>query len=177
MIYTLTDFLNRDRCEAIRDLFPPSKQGRINTRRGTAPSPARRSRVSFFSNLNSETEKHLTSELAEVILRANEKFYRFEISSTQHPQLAEYGEGDGYDWHLDIGPGAAALRKLSMSVQLSDQNSYDGGDLEIWGSPPAPREQGSVTVFPAYMLHRVAPVTRGVRYSLVVWAAGAVPFR
>jgi PKHD-type hydroxylase len=70
------------------------------------------------------------------------------------------------------------LRKISMSIQLTDGSQYDGGDIEIHGPPltVAPRSIGSVVVFPSYALHRVTTVTRGVRHSLVVWAAGP-PFR
>jgi PKHD-type hydroxylase len=66
-------------------------------------------------------------------------------------------------------------RKLSMVLQLSDPSEYDGGDLEFYvQSEPikAEKKKGIVYVFPSWVLHRVTPVTRGTRRSLVMWIAG-----
>ena len=67
------------------------------------------------------------------------------------------------------------VRKLSVSLQLSDPNDYDGGDLVIntgGGLQKMKREQGTITVFPSYNLHKVMPIERGTRYSLVGWVSG-----
>ena len=69
-------------------------------------------------------------------------------------------------------------RKLSMSVQLSDENTYDGGDLIIYFGGKhfvAPRIKGSVIVFDSRLTHEVTPITRGERYSLVKWFHGDNP--
>jgi PKHD-type hydroxylase len=92
-------------------------------------------------------------------------------------QLTRYSEGDYYDWHLDIGGGDYSSRKLSLTVQLSDPDTYEGGNLEFMFSPGLQtRAQGSITVFPSYLPHRVTRVNRGTRYSLVTWVDGP-PFR
>ncbi|MCC2114058.1 MAG: 2OG-Fe(II) oxygenase [Hyphomicrobiales bacterium] len=81
-----------------------------------------------------------------------------------------------YDWHSDIGAGSlAAKRKLTIVVQLSDTSDYDGGNLEL--NPAglvltASRSRGNAIVFPSFVLHRVAPVTAGTRYSLTLWVHG-----
>ena len=65
-------------------------------------------------------------------------------------------------------------------MQLSDPADYDGGELELKNSTRtlvAPRAQGTLIVFPSFLLHRVAPVTRGTRRSLVGWASGTHPYR
>lgn len=86
------------------------------------------------------------------------------------------GEPDFYDWHIDIGrSGVNASRKLSLVVQLSDPSDYEGGLLEVnaAGNVEAqPRAIGCLTAFPSFVLHRVSPVTKGVRYSLAAWAHG-----
>ena len=90
-----------------------------------------------------------------------------------------YGSEDHFDWHLDFGPGAISERKLSITVQLSDEDAYEGGDLEFMVNKEyvkAPREQGTVIVFPSFIMHRVTPVTKGTRESIVGWIAGP-PFR
>ena len=93
-------------------------------------------------------------------------------------QFTEYrGDNSGhYDWHSDVSWGADTQydRKLSMSIQLSDPDEYRGGDFELRNSNPPEglRDRGSVIIFPAYLLHRVTPVTAGIRLSLVTWIEG-----
>lgn len=91
-------------------------------------------------------------------------------------QLARYDGSDQgfYDWHTDFG-GSRSNRKISITVQLSDPADYDGGDLEfMWREQPhkAERARGMMIAFPSFLLHRVSPVTRGVRWSLVSWISG-----
>jgi len=78
------------------------------------------------------------------------------------------------DWHTDFA-GTRPFRKLSVSIQLSDPEDYEGGDLELlYGTEPQKldRSRGALIVFPSFMLHRVTPVTRGARWSLVAWLLG-----
>jgi len=93
-------------------------------------------------------------------------------------QYLEYGQGGHFDWHVDAGVPGAAPRKLSFTLQLSDPASYDGGDLEVWGADRAvvSRARGTLICFPSFVLHRVTPVTRGMRRAIVAWATGE-PFR
>ena len=84
-------------------------------------------------------------------------------------------EESHYTWHMDTGPGKGVPRKLSMVLQLSDPTEYEGGDLEIMtGSQPIPvrKRKGIIHAFPSYVLHRVTPVTKGIRRTLVVWVSG-----
>ncbi len=88
-------------------------------------------------------------------------------------QYTVYGPGERFDWHMDLGPGPTSARKLSMTVQLSPPDDYAGGDLEFVGNRhAAERELGAATIFPAYVGHRVTPVERGTRRSLVAWVYG-----
>lgn len=94
-------------------------------------------------------------------------------------QYTEYhaSEGGKYDWHHDVdwNNNNGTDRKLSLTVQLSDPNDYDGGNFEfaeVEQLPDSSRKQGTVVVFPSYLAHRVTPVTRGVRRSLVAWFSG-----
>ena len=66
-------------------------------------------------------------------------------------------------------------RKLSLSLQLTDPSQYEGCDLQFQGGrriETAPRTRGALIAFPSYVLHRVTPITRGVRKSLVCWVSG-----
>lgn len=87
-------------------------------------------------------------------------------------QFARYAPGDSFGWHLDTGGGQTSTRKLSMSVQLCDDDEYCGVDLEICACPQLDprRRRGTIIVFPSFLAHRVTPVTQGARCSLVAWA-------
>jgi len=108
------------------------------------------------------------------------KLFKYDIYGFNVIQVARYGAGDHYNtWHNDLGRGQTSLRKLSISVQLSAPEDYDGGKLEFQGvkdEAQQSKERGTTIVFPTYLTHRVTPVTRGVRWSLVVWVKGP-PFR
>ncbi len=102
-----------------------------------------------------------------------------DVTPKSEIQYTEYhGSEEGrYDWHHDIdwnwdGEGD---RKLSVTIQLSDPNDYEGGHFEfgeVEQPLPESRDKGTVLVFPSYLQHRVAPVTSGVRKSLVAWFHG-----
>lgn len=118
---------------------------------------------------------------------ANQALWGFDlISSLEAIQYTEYyaSENGHYDWHQDIGVGELpSKRKVSITIQLSDADEYDGGDLlictgssgtgELDNNLIMPRGKGVAVLFPSYMMHRVTPVTRGVRRSLVLWVGGA----
>ena len=111
-----------------------------------------------------------------IVVKANERFYKFKLTGFTEPfQFTEYGPDQHYDWHIDIGTGELSIRKLSFILQLTDPAEYDGGALQI-ASNRKPRslirDRGSVIVFPSFVLHRVTPVTRGIRNSLVGWIGG-----
>lgn len=111
---------------------------------------------------------------------ANEKYFKFDIFGFQESfQFAEYNAPCGhYDDHTDkLLKGN--VRKLTLVIQLSDPRDYEGGELQLMlGGEPftVPKKQGSMIIFPSYILHRVTPTTKGTRHTLVGWSTGA-PFR
>ena len=83
------------------------------------------------------------------------------------------------------------IRKLSVTCQLTDGSEYEGGELEFdfRDYDPNIRDEskhlikakevlpkGSIVVFPSHVWHRVKPVKKGTRYSLVLWNLG-YPFK
>lgn len=115
-------------------------------------------------------------KLADVAIAVNNKYFKFDLFGfCEDIQFTEYNSsGDHYKQHMDkilYGP----TRKLSLIVQLTDPQEYQGGDLQIFeGGEPVvmKKQQGMVTFFPSYMLHQVTPVTDGKRHTLVAWLAG-----
>ena len=126
-----------------------------------------------------DQELSLKKILIDYVTEANANAFWFDImNQISELQFTEYHatQQGKYDWHHDINWIADQPydRKLSMSVQLSDPNSYDGGVFEFSevANPEGFKTQGSILVFPSYLQHRVTTVTSGVRYSLVSWVRG-----
>ncbi|PIQ26626.1 hypothetical protein COW36_01310 [bacterium (Candidatus Blackallbacteria) CG17_big_fil_post_rev_8_21_14_2_50_48_46] len=123
-----------------------------------------------------ETTQWIYNRLYPLVQYLNDNFYHFKIEGLASGQVIEYGQGGHYDWHVDMGLGESSARKLSIVVFLSDRSSYQGGTLKLITGlrmeEDVPQEQGTVIFFPSYMLHRVEPVTQGVRHTLVIWAYG-----
>lgn len=113
--------------------------------------------------------------LSNAILVLNKEYFQFDLFGFAHAvQFTEYqSPGGKYDAHVDT-LYEADIRKLSISVQLSDENDYEGGDFicNYGHEEIMPRTQGTAIAFPSYALHGVKPVTKGTRYSLVAWITG-----
>ena len=144
---------------------------------GAQDHNTRRARTFWLNDDGDEAwvfQRMLTA-MAEV----NRQHFCFQLEEfSEKLQIACYGaSSEGFfDWHVDIGGGAlAARRKLTAVVQLSQSSDYEGGDLETNADghvSQASRQIGSGLFLPSFVLHRVTPVTRGERYSLVLWAHG-----
>ena len=149
------------------------------------------------------------------LLEANEKSgWKYEFESAEDFQFTTYKNGGFYGWHLDCGtchnyvylknvpdeekikgkekfytdnPNLVGkIRKLSMTLNLSDPNDYEGGYLMFDLGEHQPdsknnkmeeiKKRGSLIIFPSFLYHQVSPVTKGTRHSLVCWILGA-PFK
>jgi PKHD-type hydroxylase len=124
----------------------------------------------------------LYDKMMNMIIEANNAIWNFDLhTALDSIQYTEYYdvEGGHYGWHQDIGPGHLSTRKISITVQLSDTDDYEGGDLEYFrggdinNTEKAPRGKGVVFIFPSYMMHRVTPITKGTRRSFVLWVGGS----
>ena len=97
-------------------------------------------------------------------------------SITRAPQYVEYTAGCGhFGWHNDYSHGMAdAPRKLTIIIQLSAPQDYEGGRLQVFGITieDLPRARGTILAFPSLAYHQITPVTRGMRRALVAWIAG-----
>uniref|UniRef100_UPI0040476F05 2OG-Fe(II) oxygenase n=1 Tax=Flavobacterium sp. TaxID=239 RepID=UPI0040476F05 len=138
----------------------------------------RKSSVMFIDN--TPENDWIYNRLAGLAINCNKERYWFDLLGFhQELQLTRYSEGDFFDWHLDFGAGEISARKLSMTIQLSDEDSYEGGDLQFMINNKienAPRKKGTIVIFPSFIMHRVTPITKGTRQSIVGWVSGP-PFR
>lgn len=126
--------------------------------------------------LNQDTQ-WVYERMQALMAGANEQFHKFELTgfSDDFQYTVYHGkEGGHYDWHMDLTTQQFP-RKLSLSIQLSDPDDYEGCDLQFYGSSQletAPRTRGAAIIFPSYIMHRVTPVISGTRKALVAWASG-----
>ena len=157
----------------IAEHLPLLSEGRLGF--GGRNADVRRSQVVFLGM--EQRYRWLYERIWAAAQECNRLFFCVDIAGVEgNVQLARYDGGNRgfYDWHTDFA-GIAPRRKISISIQLSRPEDYDGGDLELlYGNEPRrlDRTRGTLLAFPSFMLHRVTPVTRGARWSLVAWILG-----
>jgi PKHD-type hydroxylase len=166
----------REECsQLIADFTPHLKPAFVETLDLAQSASIRKSSAVFV--FPDESTKWVFERLDKVLRETNDTVYGFVVSQFKEGfQFTRYEVGDYYGPHFDIGPGKLTERKLSLTVQLSPADDYTGGELIIYPEFVAPKDQGTMTVFPSFMCHDVRPVKTGVRYSLVSWLAGP-PFK
>ncbi len=126
---------------------------------------------------NHDKEVHWVFEkLCKAINVVNQQVYEYDLRAIETLQYTTYDSSykGFYGKHTDTRYGILS-RKLSLSIQLSDPDDYEGGEvlLHLGGEPHvANKLRGSITFFPSFVLHEVTPVTKGRRNSLVLWVLG-----
>jgi PKHD-type hydroxylase len=146
------------------------------------------------SNIIWMNDPWIYRELQPFVHEANKQAgWNYEWDYSESCQFTIYGKGQYYGWHCDSwdkpyaheGPSNGKIRKLSVTLSLSDPKDYKGGELEFDLRNEDPDKikknihtctqilpKGSLVVFPSWVWHRVKPVTKGVRHSLVIWNLG-----
>jgi len=122
---------------------------------------------------------YVANEMESLVKTANNSAFGFDLNFLKEIQFTEYDSTDKghYDWHEDVfwKGNTSHHRKLSIVIQLTDPDEYEGGELELEHEPPeqmALRQQGTVIVFPSFHPHRVTNITKGIRHSIVGWYEG-----
>jgi len=139
--------------------------------KGTNPDKEiRNTEVGFIDNNNIQTT------MKNYLDEANRNAFGVDAHYMPLAQYGKYSEGCFYDWHYDTNwTGETAYdRKLSICIQLSNPDDYEGGIFEFkdQAQPTKFKTRGSVLVFPSYLTHRVTEITKGERHSLVNWMEG-----
>ena len=147
------------------------KKGRIDTK----------TRTSHISWIPFKKMLNMYKDIETVMKTTNGNHFGFDgMSLTETAQYTEYPEGGFYDWHVDNDVNflhEPPVRKISMTCLLSPESEFEGGDLELMSEGKiAKLKQGHAVFFASFIRHRVKPVTRGRRQSLVMWFGGT-PFK
>jgi len=114
--------------------------------------------------------------ITDIVLNLNDRFFQFDLHGLNEGlQFTNYkAPSDKYGKHIDRSLNMI-IRKLSLSIQLTNSKEYEGGELFLYEDEKGTemkKEQGTLVLFPSYMLHEVKPVTKGERNSLVAWVTG-----
>ena len=136
-----------------------------------------KTRTSYISWIPFNKLPEMYKTLEHIMLRTNNNHFGFEgMQITEQAQYTEYPAGGFYDWHMDsdvVGINEPPVRKISMTCLLSHESEFEGGGLELMSDGKIARpKQGHAIFFASYMRHRVIPITKGVRKSLVMWFGG-----
>ena len=124
-------------------------------------------------------DENLFKRLNGAIQVANTQYFNYKIDSIDTLRFLKYGIGGTYNWHTDYGRNQCSMRKLTAIIQLSEETDYEGGDFEFGitntegtGLITGNRTKGCLLVFPSFLSHRVTPITKGTRYSIITWMEG-----
>lgn len=155
----------------------PPQNSMVGTNEGQINEKIRNSVISWI-----EPEGWLSEKLEYIARQLNGKYFGLDLwgfgesfQYTTYKYDKKRKTKQHYDWHMDQGPSEGPPRKLSLVLQLSDPSEYEGGNLEIMtgnSSQSCRKEKGLIYAFPSYIMHRVSPVTKGIRRTLVVWISG-----
>ena len=183
--------LNKDESDAsidrvspgILDAYKQATKTDLADRFGRLDPSIRKTDVAFIQADDNEDNK-VNEVTWHFLNEANAIKFNYNFISYQAVQFARYRDGGHYGWHRDVNESAISpngeSRKLSLTLCLTDPKDYEGGELQFFnGERPMDektiedmRGQGSVIVFDSRDWHRVTPVTKGTRYSLVCWTVG-----
>jgi PKHD-type hydroxylase len=185
LVFPRDQSIDQTNYHIVNDAFTAEELGWINNlqelypfQKATIVGNGDKIRKSEIKWIHSDDKSFWVYEkLGQYIQQANNALWKFNLQSiVDSIQYTVYYEGGGhYDWHVDIGPGSINHRKVSLTIQLSDPDEYEGGDLEIWTGGEfrtIERKQGCAIIFPSFLMHRITPITKGIRRSLVLWVGG-----
>lgn len=124
------------------------------------------------------TDNFLNNAIFGFALKANDSSWGLSVNTRSNLQFTEYTVDQYYGWHMDTFMLEDGMRKISIVVQLTDPSNYEGGDFQFrnYGggveTMKVLRQRGTVLIFPSWIEHRVTPVTKGKRQTLVAWMSG-----
>ena len=146
----------------------------VDSAGGNSQSKERDCKVSFL-NVDDNTA-WIYQRIAAHVSRVNYDKFMENVQHIAPLQYTIYKKGQHYNWHYDvINHWTPYKRKISGILMLSDPDEYEGGDLEIWTGgdfKTIERKQGCAIIFPSFLMHRITPITKGIRRSLVLWVGG-----
>ena len=178
MVETTTPIFTPKQCQMIINAgrSEPKQNASVGGREGKSGIDTE-TRTSHISWIPFSKTTEMYKDIEKVMKTTNGNHFGFDgMQITEMAQYTEYPEGGFYDWHIDSDTHFAhepSVRKISMTLLLSPDNEFEGGDLEIMKEGQAAKlKQGHAIFFASFIRHRVTPVIKGNRKSLVMWFGG-----
>ena len=180
MANTVGPIFTPEQCQHIIDVGhqQQSKKATVGHKDGKGGKYDTKMRITTISWIPFNTMPEMYRIIESSMLQANRNHFGYEgMKLTELAQFTEYPKGGFYDWHMDAdvhGRYEPPVRKISMTILLSNQSEFEGGDLEFMaeGNKPPQLLQGQAIYFCSLIRHRVAKVKKGIRRSLVMWFGG-----
>ena len=162
---------SKEECQTIINI---AKDKGLTNGKTKSESNARDSKISWL--YASDNIDWVFRRVTDITLNLNQRFFKFDLFGINEGfQFTNYEAPSGkYGKHVDRAINMP-VRKLSISIQLTNPEEYDGGELKLYNSGEETvmdKTQGTLILFPSYVLHEVMPVTKGERNSLVTWVTG-----
>ena len=183
MAITTEPIFTPKQCQMIIDMGHSLKPEQAKVGGGTkAGKYDTKKRVTTISWIPFNKMPEMYKAIEGTMLKTNTNHFGFDgMELTEPAQFTEYPKGGFYDWHMDSDTSFVhepTVRKISMTCLLSDPSEFKGGELEFMdkGKRPNDLQQGQANFFASFLRHRVAPVKKGIRRSLVMWFGGP-PFK
>ena len=153
----------------------PKQTGQVGG--GSGGTVDTKTRTSHISWIPFKKMLDMYKDIEKLMQKTNRNHFGFDgMALTEPAQYTEYPEGGFYDWHIDSDINCShepPVRKISMTCLLSPENEFEGGDLEVMSEGKiAKLKQGQIVFFASFVRHRVKPVIKGNRKSLVMWFGG-----
>ena len=177
IVETTTPIFTPEQCQLIINAgrAEPQQTAQVGgTAGGTVDTKTRTSHISWIPFAKMQ---EMYKVIENIMLKTNSNHFGFDgLRLTEPAQYTEYPTGGFYDWHIDSDVNCAnepPIRKISMTCLLSPESEFEGGGLELMSDGKIVRpKQGQAIFFASYIRHRVIPISKGIRKSLVMWFGG-----
>ena len=177
IVETTTPLFTPEQCKLIIEAgrTQPKQDGQVGG--GSGGTVDTKTRTSHISWIPFNKMPEMYKRIEQIMIATNSNHFGFDgMRLTEPAQYTEYPEGGFYDWHIDSDLNCQhepPVRKISMTCLLSNESEFEGGGLELMSEGKIARpKQGHAIFFASFVRHRVVPVTRGNRKSLVMWFGG-----
>ena len=184
MANTIAPIFSPEQCQDIINMGhqQKSEEAKVGHKDGSQGNYDTKKRITTISWIPFKAMPEMYKIIERTMLQVNGNHFGFEgMTITEPAQFTAYPKGGFYDWHMDAEVNCMyepPVRKISMTILLSNPSEFEGGDLEFMteGNKPPNLIQGQAIFFCSLLRHRVAKVKKGIRRSLVMWFGGP-PFK
>jgi len=178
VVETLTPVFTPEQCQLIINMGESLKKEQAQV--GTALPQGKQDtekRITTISWIPFDKLPEMYKILDTLVHQTNVNHFGFDsVRITEEAQYTHYPVGGFYEWHTDndiVGTAEPPVRKISMTLLLSPEEEFEDGELELVDTGKKVNlKQGQAVFFASFIPHRVTPVTRGERKSLVMWFGG-----